>query len=318
MAAATPALRAPGLHERGDVLASPRGGADLEAIGAERAASRRRRGHQGAGQHHGEGDGGGEPGRARGAVRAGAREVRRGQAAVARNVRAGRTCWAARAEREAFARAYDADGWRAAAPSTLRRRGTLAHYRELASGIERGTTFYAGFAAATRSCWRKRRPGWRAGGARRRSSKPRWRRERRRRRQWREPRGGRRRAPRGGGSGRGGARHGRGAAGKPPRRRALYDPYAPPTHAPVPPPASADAGTRRRRRRRRRASSTRRSRSRRSRRSRRRRRRARTCTPPTPTASSRPRLRTGTGERHVTNVVTLHESCALVVRSRRR
>ena len=55
-----------------------------------------------------------------------------------------------RREREAFARAYDVDGFRAATAIHVgATRDALAHYRDLASGIERGTTFYAGFAAAT-------------------------------------------------------------------------------------------------------------------------------------------------------------------------
>ena len=331
MAAATPALRAPMVStSEGDVLAELRAAtSDLEAIGAERA------GIEATAKAIEERDN--IMAKVMAAENPGAHEALferelakydEVKAAVARNVSSqadvlGRL----RRERKAFARAYDVDGWRAAsAIRALRRRGTRSrttgNSRRGSSAAPRSTRDSR---RPPRSCWRKRRPGWRAGGARKRSSKPRWRRERRRRRRWRRTT--RRPPPPRAATARRRIRPRRAARAMAEAHamqataatHALYGGYAPPTHAPVPPPGVGGAhGPRRRRRRRRRASSTRRSRSRRSRRSRRRRRRARTCTPPTPTASSRPRLRTGTGERHVTNVVTLHESCALVVRSRRR
>lgn len=154
MAAATPALRAPMVStSEGDVLAELRAAtSDLEAIGAERA------GIEATAKAIKERDN--IMAKVMAAENPGAHEALferelakydEVKAAVARNVSSqadvlGRL----RREREAFARAYDVDGWRAAsAIHAEATRDALAHYRELASGIERGTTFYAGFAAAT-------------------------------------------------------------------------------------------------------------------------------------------------------------------------
>ena len=49
-----------------------------------------------------------------------------------------------------FVSAYDVPGWRSAMASHAEVvRGAVAHYRELSSGIDRGLTFYSGFAQAT-------------------------------------------------------------------------------------------------------------------------------------------------------------------------
>lgn len=49
-----------------------------------------------------------------------------------------------------FISAYDVPGWRSAMASHAEVvRGAVAHYRELSSGIDRGLTFYSGFAQAT-------------------------------------------------------------------------------------------------------------------------------------------------------------------------
>ena len=154
MAAATPALRAPMVSTSdGDVLAELRAAtSDLEAIGAERAGIEatakaiKERDNIMAKVMAAE-----NPGAHEALFERELEKYDEVKAAVASNVSSqadvlGRL----RREREAFARAYDVDGWRAAsAIHAEATRDALAHYRELASGIERGTTFYAGFAAAT-------------------------------------------------------------------------------------------------------------------------------------------------------------------------
>ena len=154
MAAATPALRAPMVSTSdGDVLAELRAAvSDLEAIGAERA------GIEATAKAIKERDN--IMAKVMAAENPDAHEALferelakydEVKAAVANNVSSQADVLARlRREHETFMRAYDVDGWRAASAIHVEAtRDALAHYRELASGIERGTTFYAGFAAAT-------------------------------------------------------------------------------------------------------------------------------------------------------------------------
>lgn len=154
MAAATPALRAPMVSTSdGDVVAELRAAvSDLEAIGAERA------GIEATAKAIKEKDNimdkvmAAENPEAHDALftseLAKYDEVK---SAVALNVSSqsdvlGRL----RREHDFFLRTYDVDGWRAASAIHIEAtRDALAHFRELAGGIERGSTFYAGFAVAT-------------------------------------------------------------------------------------------------------------------------------------------------------------------------
>ena len=154
MAAATPVLRAPMVSTSdGDTLAELRAAvSDLEAIGAERAGIEatakaiKERDNIMAKVMAEE-----NPDAHEALFERELAKYDEVKAAVANNVSSqadvlGRL----RREREAFARAYDVDGFRAASAIHVEAtQAAVAHYRDLASGIERGTTFYAGFAAAT-------------------------------------------------------------------------------------------------------------------------------------------------------------------------
>lgn len=154
MAAATPALRAPMVSTGdGDVVSELRAAVtDLEAIGAERA------GIDATAKAIKDGDN----------IMAKVMAVENPEthdalfatelakydkvkSAVALNVSSqsdvlGRL----RAQHDFFLRTYDVDGWRAASAIHVEAtRDALAHFKELSGGIERGSTFYAGFAVAT-------------------------------------------------------------------------------------------------------------------------------------------------------------------------
>ena len=184
MAAATPALRAPMVStSEGDVLAELRAAtSDLEAIGAERA------GIEATAKAIKERDN--IMAKVMAAENPGAHEALferelakydEVKAAVARNVSSqadvlGRL----RREREAFARAYDVDGWRAAsaihAEATRTRSRTTGNSRRGSSAAPRSTRIRGGHRAAAEEteAWVESRRREKA------QPRPRWRRERRR------------------------------------------------------------------------------------------------------------------------------------------